>query len=46
MALSLDGFVAGPRGEITVVPDEELHRFHNGEAREFGVHLYGGVSTR
>jgi dihydrofolate reductase len=41
MALSLDGFVAGPRGDIAVVPDEELHRFHNQEAREFGAHLYG-----
>jgi dihydrofolate reductase len=41
MALSVDGFVAGPGGEIAVVPDEELHRFHNQEAREFGVHLYG-----
>jgi dihydrofolate reductase len=24
MGVSLDGFIAGPRGEISVVPDEEL----------------------
>src|SRR5919106_3211539 len=41
MGVSLDGFIAGPRGEISVVPDEELHRFHNQQARELGVHLYG-----
>jgi hypothetical protein len=26
MGVSLDGFIAGPRGEIAVVPDEELPR--------------------
>jgi dihydrofolate reductase len=41
MGVSLDGFIAGPGGEIAVVPDEELHRFHNQQARELGVHLYG-----
>jgi dihydrofolate reductase len=41
MGLSVDGFVAGPGGEIAVVPDEELHRFHNQQAREAGAHLYG-----
>jgi dihydrofolate reductase len=41
MGVSLDGFIAGPDGEIAVVPDEELHRFHNQQARETGVHLYG-----
>jgi dihydrofolate reductase len=41
MGLSLDGFIAGPGGEIAVVPDEELHRFHNQQAREFAAHLYG-----
>src|SRR5918996_688474 len=41
MGVSLDGFIAGPRGEISVVPDEELHRFHNEQARGLGVHLYG-----
>src|SRR5437016_8079569 len=40
--VSLDGFIAGPDGEIDwPVPDEELHRFHNQQAREVGVHLYG-----
>src|SRR3954470_12332256 len=42
MGVSLDGFIAGPDGEIDwSVPDEELHRFHNQQARETGVHLYG-----
>jgi dihydrofolate reductase len=40
--VSLDGFIAGPDGEIDwSAPDEELHRFHNEQARELGVHLYG-----
>jgi dihydrofolate reductase len=41
MGVSLDGFIAGPLGEISVVPDEELHRFHNEQARGLGVHVYG-----
>lgn len=41
MGVSLDGFIAGPRGEIAVVPDEELHRFHNEQTRGAGVHVYG-----
>ena len=42
MGVSLDGFIAGPDGEIAVpAPDEELHRFHNQQARELGVHLCG-----
>jgi dihydrofolate reductase len=41
MGLSVDGFVAGRGGEVAVVPDEELHRFHNEEARGYGAHLYG-----
>jgi dihydrofolate reductase len=42
MAVSLDGFIAGPDGDIgPLAPDEELHRFHNRQAREMGVHLYG-----
>jgi dihydrofolate reductase len=40
--VSLDGYIAGPEGEIDwSAPDEELHRFHNQQARELGVHLYG-----
>jgi dihydrofolate reductase len=42
MGLSLDGFIAGPDGEIDwSAPDEELHRFHNQQMRETGAHLCG-----
>jgi dihydrofolate reductase len=42
MGVSLDGFIAGPGGEIDwSAPDDELHRFHNAQAREVGVALYG-----
>ena len=42
MSVSLDGFIAGPRGEIDwAAPDPELHRFHNDQTREIGVHLMG-----
>jgi dihydrofolate reductase len=42
MGVSLDGFIAGPDGEIDwSAPDEELHRFHNQQAREVGAELYG-----
>jgi dihydrofolate reductase len=42
MGVSLDGFIAGPGGEIDwSAPGEELHRFHNQNAREIGAHLYG-----
>jgi dihydrofolate reductase len=42
MGVSLDGFIAGPSGEIDwSAPDEELHRFHNQQTRELGVHLCG-----
>ncbi len=42
MGVSLDGFVAGPGGEIDwSAPDEELHRFHNQQARQMGAHLLG-----
>jgi dihydrofolate reductase len=42
MGMSLDGFIAGPHGEIDwSAPDEELHRFHNQQAREVGAELYG-----
>ena len=42
MGISLDGYIAGPAGEFDWArPDEELHRFHNQQARETGVQLYG-----
>jgi dihydrofolate reductase len=42
MGTSLDGFIAGPGGEIDWgAPDEELHRFHNEQTRELGAHLCG-----
>jgi dihydrofolate reductase len=42
MGVSLDGFIAGPGGEIDwSAPDEELHRFHNQQTREVGTHLCG-----
>jgi dihydrofolate reductase len=42
MTVSLDGFIAGPNGEIDwSAPDEELHRFHNEQVREVGAHLCG-----
>ena len=42
MTTSLDGFIAGPGGEIDWgAPDEELHRFHNQQVGELGAHLCG-----
>jgi dihydrofolate reductase len=42
MGASLDGFIAGPRGEIDwSAPEEQLHRFHNRQASEVGADLYG-----
>jgi dihydrofolate reductase len=42
MGVSLDGFIAGPNGEIDwSAPDEELHRFHNEQTREIGAHFCG-----
>lgn len=42
MGVSLDGFIAGPDGDIDwSAPDEELHRFHNQLTRELGAHLCG-----
>ena len=42
MGVSLDGFIAGPDGDIDwSAPDEELHRFHNAQTRELGAHLCG-----
>src|SRR3954468_21064364 len=42
MSVSLDGFIAGPGGEIDwSAPDVELHRFHNEHVGELGAHLCG-----
>jgi dihydrofolate reductase len=42
MSVSLDGFTAGPDGEIDwTAPDDELMRFHNEQTRELGAHLCG-----
>ena len=42
LGVSLDGYVAGPGGEIDwSAPDDELHRFHNAQMRELGVQLCG-----
>jgi dihydrofolate reductase len=42
MGVSLDGYIAGPDGEIDwSAPDEELHRFHNEQTRELGAHFCG-----
>lgn len=42
MTVSIDGYIAGPNGEIGwSVPSEELHRFHNQRVRELGAHVCG-----
>lgn len=42
MGVSLDGFIAGPDGEIDwTVPDEELFQFHIDQTRELSAHLCG-----
>lgn len=42
MSVSLDGFVAGPEGEIDWSgPDDELHRFHNDRVRGLSAQLLG-----
>jgi dihydrofolate reductase len=41
MGVSLDGYIAGPDGNPVGAPDAELHRFHNQQTRELGLHLLG-----
>jgi dihydrofolate reductase len=42
MGVSLDGYIAGPRGEGDwAAPDAELRRFHNEQTRELDLHLLG-----
>ena len=42
MAVSADGYIVGPDGRFDwSMPDEELHRFHNEQARALAGHLLG-----
>jgi dihydrofolate reductase len=42
MSVSLDGFIADPRGEIDwSAPSDELHRFHNERVKEIGAQFLG-----
>jgi len=42
MGVSLDGFIAGPGGDISwTMPSEELHLFHNRLAEATDLHLCG-----
>lgn len=40
MGVSLDGYIEGPDGGPGA-PDAELHRFHNEQTRELGLHVLG-----
>ncbi|HTE60540.1 MAG TPA: hypothetical protein VK631_09330 [Solirubrobacteraceae bacterium] len=42
MQVSLDGYMEGPGRDLGwSAPDEQVHRFHNEEARKAGANLYG-----
>jgi dihydrofolate reductase len=41
MGVSLDCYIAGPDGNDWGAPDAELHRFHNRQTSELGLHLLG-----
>src|SRR5215213_11907493 len=41
MRVSLDCYIAGPDVNDWGVPDAELHRFHNQQTSELGLHLLG-----
>ena len=46
MGVSLDGYVAGPNGEIDwSAPDQGLHQFHNDQTRELDAHLCGPAGS-
>ena len=38
-ALNIRRYIAGPDGDDWGTPDAELHRFHNQQTRELGLHL-------
>jgi dihydrofolate reductase len=49
MAISLDGFVAGPNGEADWIfknPDEEAVKFGVAQIRDVGVHAMGSTTYR
>lgn len=41
MGVSLDCYIAGPDGIDWAAPDAELHRFHNEQTSELGLHVLG-----
>lgn len=42
MSVSLDGFIAGPGGDIGwSAPDDDLHRFHNARVGEIDAQILG-----
>jgi dihydrofolate reductase len=41
MGVSLDSYIAGPDGNDWAAPYAELHRFHNQQTNELGLHLLG-----
>jgi dihydrofolate reductase len=41
MGVSLDCYIAAPDGNGWGAPDAELHRFHNQQTSELGLHLLG-----
>ena len=42
VGVSADGYINGPDGSFGwAAPDDELHRFHNQQTAEVGVHLLG-----
>ena len=41
LGVSVDSYIAGPEGESWGGPDAELHRFHNQQTRELGLHVLG-----
>lgn len=42
LSVSTDGYIAGPDGTFDwAMPDDELHRFHNDQARGLAGHLLG-----